>query len=355
VTRLSAAGYHAPAVDVVDLRSDTVTTPTPEMRRAMADAEVGDDVFGEDPTANALQERCAELFGKEAGLFVASGTMGNEVSIKALTSPGDEIVVEASSHILLHEVAAPAVVSGVLVRTIGSRNGVLDPEELASIIRAPTPFFSHTSLVCLENTHQTSGGRVVPVDATRAAAKVAHDRGCKVFLDGARIFNASVASGVPVRGLTADVDALSFCFSKGLGAPVGSMVLGSSEFIDRARKLRRMLGGGMRQIGVLCAAARVAVERMVDRLAEDHANARRLAEGVAEALPGSVDPGDVETNIVYVNLGEMSELAVSGAMWNDRVRVYPYGHGLLRAVTHKDVDTAGIDRAVAAFAKAVRA
>jgi threonine aldolase len=337
----------------VELRSDTFTKPSTAMRKAMAEAEVGDDVFGEDPTVNALQERVASLFGKEAALFVASGTMGNEVALRSLTEPGDEVVIEEHAHIVLHEVSAAATISHVLLRTVPSDRGALDPDVVAATIRPRTPLFAHTSLVCVEDTHQASGGSVWPLDALRAIAKVAHERDCRLYLDGARIFNAAVASGVPVADITADVDALSFCFSKGLGAPIGSMLVGSQDFVDRARKVRRMLGGAMRQVGVLAAAAAYALDNNVDRLDDDHARARRLAEGFADVLPGSVDPSAVETNIVYVDLGDRDELAVSGAMWESGVRVYPYGSHLLRAVTHLDVDDAGIDRAIAAFRDAL--
>ncbi|HJT37671.1 MAG TPA: GntG family PLP-dependent aldolase [Actinomycetota bacterium] len=333
----------------VELRSDTFTKPTPEMRRAMAEAEVGDDVWGEDPTANALQEQCAELFGKEAGLFVPSGSMGNEASIKALTNPGEEIIVEASAHVIEAEVGAPATISQVIVRALPGRRGVFDLDELADAIRPPSRFFTHTSLVCLENTHQGSGGAVVPIEAFRDMAKVARDRGVKVHLDGARIFNASVASGVHVREYAAEVDTLSFCFSKGLGAPVGSMMLGTKEVVDRARRVRKMLGGGMRQVGVLCAAARVALETGVERLAEDHANAKRLAIGIAEAWPGAIDPDDVETNILYVSTGDRDAEVTAGALKEKGVLVGPMGARRLRLVTHRDVDAAGIERAIDAF------
>ena len=333
----------------VELRSDTFTKPSPDMRRAMAEAEVGDDVFGEDPTVNALQERVADLFGKEAALFVASGTMGNEVALRSLTEPGDEVVIEEQAHIVLHEVGAPATISHVMLRPMPSTRGVLEPDALAAAIRPASPLFSHTTLVCIENTHQASGGSVWPLDALRAAAKVAHERDCRIYLDGARIFNAGVASGIAVSEFAAEVDALSFCFSKGLGAPIGSMLVGTQGFIDRARKVRRMLGGAMRQVGVLAAAAAYALDNNVDRLADDHVRARRLAEGFAAALPGCVDPGAVETNIVYVDLGDLDPLDVSGRLWERGVRIYPYGPGLLRAVTHLDVDDGGVERAIDAF------
>ena len=335
--------------EFVELRSDTFTKPTPEMRRAMADAEVGDDVWGEDPTANALQDQCAALFGKEAGLFVPSGSMGNETAIKALTNPGEEIIVEASAHVIEAEVGAPATISQVIVRALPGPRGVFDLDELADAIRLPSRFYTHTSLVCLENTHQGSGGAVVPIEAFRDMAKVARDRGIRVHLDGARIFNASVASGVHVREYAAEVDTLSFCFSKGLGAPVGSMLLGQKDVIDRARRVRKMLGGGMRQVGVLCAAAKVALETGVERLAEDHANAKRLALGIAHVWPGSIDPGDVETNILYVRTGDRDAEVTAGALKEKGVLVGPMGARRLRLVTHRDVDAQGIERAIDAF------
>jgi threonine aldolase len=339
----------------VELRSDTFTKPSPEMRRAMAEAEVGDDVFGEDPTVNALQERVAALFGKDAALFVPTGTMGNETAIRVMTNPGDEVVLDDAAHIVAFELGGAATISHVVLRTIRGERGVLDPDDVAATIKPPSSMFSHTTLVCVENTHNYGGGTVWPFDTFRAVAKVAHERDCMVFLDGARIFNASVASGVPVGDYAAEVDALSFCFSKGLGAPIGSMLVGSSEFVARARKIRRMLGGGMRQVGVIAAAAAYALEHNVERLAEDHANARRLAEGFADVLPGCVDPTAVETNIVFVEIGEWDALAVSGQMWEAGVHIYPTGPHRLRAVTHLDVDRDGIERAVVAFRDAIAA
>jgi threonine aldolase len=268
-------------MEIVELRSDTFTKPTPEMRRAMADAEVGDDVWGEDPTAIALEAHGAELFGKQAGLFVPSGTMGNEATMKALTRPGDELIAEETSHIVLYEHGAPSVISGVLIRVVRAPDGRMKADDVRAILAAANDHTSRPTLVWIENTHNFRGGRVVPLEDVRAVAEVAREFGARVFMDGARIFNASVASGTPVRDYAAEVDALSFCFSKGLGAPIGSMVVGPRDLVDEVRVIRQMLGGGMRQVGLLCAAARVAVDTMVDRLAEDHENARRLAEGVA--------------------------------------------------------------------------
>jgi threonine aldolase len=347
-----------PAVDWVELRSDTFTTPTPAMRRAMADAEVGDDVWGEDPTANGLQEQCAALFGKEAGLFVPSGSMGNEVSIKALTEPGDAIIVEANAHVVEHELGAPGAISGVLVRSVGSVRGAMDPDVVSATIGIPSPrysgFASAVTLVCMENTHGGHGGALVPLEAMKAVSNVARSKNAAVFLDGARIFNASIASGVSVADYAATADMASFCFSKGLGAPIGSMIVGSAEAVAKARWIRKMLGGGMRQVGILCAAAKIALETGVERLGQDHTNARRLADGFADALPGSVDPALVETNIVFCETQRYDAAAVTGAMWSEGVRVAPIGPHTFRAVTHRDVDAAGIERAIKAFAAAVR-
>ena len=343
-----------PGMDIVELRSDTFTRPTREMLQAMVEAELGDDVWRTDPTANALQDHCAALFGKEAGLFVPSGTMGNETSLRALTNPGDDVIVDARSHVVLFEQGAPGVISGVVLRTIDTPDGRLPLDTIRTLIASASEHTSRPSLVWLENTHASSGGRVLPLDHVRAVAALAHEHGLKVFLDGARIFNASVASGVPVRAYAAEVDALSFCFSKGLGAPIGSMILGTSELIERAWRIRQMLGGGMRQVGLLCAAARVAVDTMVDRLADDHANARRLAEGFAEALPGSIDPATVETNMVFIDVGPHDPEAIVAAMDADGIRVASFGPTRIRAVTNKEVDRAGIERAIASFAKAVR-
>ena len=340
-------------MEVVELRSDTFTTPTPEMRRAMADAEVGDDVWGEDPTAIALQEHCAAMFGKEAGLFVPSGTMGNEASLKALTRPGDEVIVESRSHIVLYERGGPAAISGAMLRTIDAPDGRLGATAVQGLIDAANEHTSRPTLVWIENTHNARGGRVAPLEPVRAVAKVAHDAGLRVFMDGARIFNAAVASGTPVADYAAQVDGLSFCFSKGLGAPVGSMVVGDADFIEAVRHTRQMLGGGMRQVGILCAAARVAIDTGVERLAEDHANARRLAEGFAAALQGSVDPSVVETNMVFVTVPVPDTERIVDAMAADGALVASAAPGVIRAVTHRDVSADGVERAIASFARAV--
>jgi threonine aldolase len=335
--------------EIVELRSDTFTKPTRAMRHAMASAEVGDDVWDEDPTTNALQQQCAELFGKEAALFVPSGSMGNEVCIKAQTQPGEEIIVEASSHVVEAEVGAPAMISQVMLHPLPSARGVFDLDELAAAIKPASRFFTHTALLCLENTHQASAGAVVQIEDFRAMSKVARERGIRVHLDGARIFNASVASGVHVREFGAEVDSLSFCFSKGLGAPIGSMVVADAETVQRARRVRKMLGGGMRQVGVIAAAARVALETGVERLADDHANAKRLAEGIASFWPEAIDPTQVETNILYLDTGDREAADIAKALEAHGVKAGVMGARRIRCVTHLDVDAAGVDRAIDAF------
>ena len=319
----------------------------------MAEAQVGDDAWGEDPTATALQERCAELFDREAALFMPTGTMANEASLKTLTRPGDSVVVESTSHIVLYEEGAPGLISGVLLRTLDAPDGAPPPEIVARLVDRSDSHGTSASLVWLEDTHNARGGRVVPIERLRAIADVAHAAGARVFLDGARLFNASVASGVPVAEFGRSVDALTFCFSKGLGAPAGSMVVGSGDFIGELHRSRRILGGAMRQVGVLCAAARVALETGVERLAEDHENARRLAAGFADALPDSVDLDAVETNMVFVEVGP-DVGGVVASMAADGVRVGQVGPTRFRAVTHRDVSRADVDRAIVSFARAVR-
>lgn len=324
----------------IDLRSDTVTQPTEEMRQAMARAEVGDDVYGEDPTINRLEELAAEKVGKEAALFVPSGTMGNQISVLTHTQRGDEVIVESEAHIYFYEVAGLAALSSVQVRLVKGVRGVLDPADVAAAIRPANIHFPRSALLCLENTHNRAGGTVTGVQRMRELAEVAHAHGLAVHLDGARIFNAAIALGVDVKELTAPVDSVMFCLSKGLSAPVGSLVAGPKEWIARARKYRKLLGGGMRQAGVLAAAGIVALEKMVDRLAEDHANARLLGEGLAQ-IPGiKLDLATVQTNMVTFEIEKpgldgaafVRELLVRG------VKANATGPRRIRFVTHKDVN-----------------
>jgi threonine aldolase len=342
--------------DIVDLRSDTLTLPTPEMREAMARAEVGDDVWGEDPTVQRLEALAAARLGKEAGLFVASGTMGNLVSVVAHTRAGQEVVLDLDSHIFNYEAAGGAVVGNVQMRPVATERGFLTPEQVQEALRPANIHIPPTGLVCLENTHNRHGGTCCAPEAIAAVAAVAHAAGVPVHLDGARLFNAAVALGREARAFAAPVDSVTFCVSKGLGAPVGSVVCGSAAFVEQARRVRKMLGGGMRQAGVLAAAGIVALEGMVDRLAEDHANARALAEAVA-TLPGlTVDLDSVQTNIVIVRVRRgdrgrsvaATEELVRGCAAR-KVKIHAMGPTAIRCVTHKDVDAEDTRRAIDAF------
>lgn len=340
---------------LLDLRSDTVTHPTAEMRRAMAEAELGDDVFGDDPTVIALEERAAELTGKEAGLFVPSGTMGNLVSQMAHVARGGEIITGSESHIVHDEAAGHAVVVGASARTVPARDdGTMDPQAIRDAFRDPTDAHEPLSaLVCLENTHGHSMGQPLTARYTAEVAAVAHERNVPLHVDGARIFNAVVALDTTARELLAAADSASFCLSKGLACPVGSIVVGRREFIWRARRARKLLGGGMRQVGVLAAPGLIALRDgprgMIERLAEDHLNARRLADELAQ-LPGisGLEPSRVRTNFVIFRVaspdaGTGPRAAFLDALARDGVLMVEYPHGQVRAVTHYGIETADID------------
>jgi threonine aldolase len=337
------------------LRSDTVTRPTAAMRGVIAEAVVGDDVFEDDPTVKELERLAAEMTGKQAGLFVPSGTMGNEIAVLAHTRRGDEAVVEADSHIYMYEAAGPAVLAGVQLAAIRGRRGVIALDDLKRAIR-PTDDVHQplTRLVCLENTHNRAGGVIYPIEAMREVRDLALEHGIKVHLDGARIFNASVASGRDAREYCALVDSVMFCLSKGLGAPIGSMVVGDADFILSARRYRKMLGGGMRQVGIIAAAGLYALRTNVARLQEDHVRARRLAEAVALIRGLAVDLGTVETNIVVIDVAGTG-LGVDDCMARlekQGVLIAGFGRARMRAVAHLDIDDADVDRAIAAFEKA---
>lgn len=334
--------------DWIDLRSDTVTRPTPAMRRAMAEADLGDDVLGDDPTVARLEEIAAAKVGKEAALFVPSGTMGNNIAIRIQTKPGDEILLDSEAHSLLYEVGAPAALSGVQTRQFRSRDGVPDSDEVAASIHAADLHAPGTALLVLENTHNRAGGTVIPLEVHRELYRLAKGRGLNVHLDGARIFNAAVASGVPAAEYAAQADTVSFCLSKGLGCPVGSLLCGTRPMIERARRVRKQFGGGMRQIGLLAAPGIVALETMIDRLAEDHARARRLAEGLAGLAGITVEGDRVQTNMVYFRT-ERPAAAVAEDLAVRRVRCLPVGLHRIRLVTHYDVDGEDIEAALAAF------
>lgn len=337
---------------MIDLRSDTVTLPTPRMREAMARAEVGDDVFGEDPTVNRLEAMAAERMGKEAGLFVVSGTMGNLVALLTHCGRGHEIILGDQSHTFLYEAGGPAVLGGIHPRTVPNQpDGTLRLDDIEAAIRPENPHFPRTRLICLENTHNRAGGAVLHPDYMARVRAIAEQHNLVIHLDGARIFNAAVALGVPATELTKDVDSVTFCLSKGLSAPVGSVLCGSEAFIYEARRTRKLIGGGMRQAGVIAAAGIVALEEMVDRLAEDHANAKHLAQGLA-ALPGiQIDPDTVETNIVIFELvrEDMTPAELSTRLRDHGVLLLPIEGRRLRAVTHYGIEAGDIDAALTAF------
>ncbi len=341
---------------VMDLRSDTVTRPTPEMRRAMAEAEVGDDVYGEDPTINRLEQRAAAIFGREASIFVPSGTMGNQIAVKLHTHHGQEVICDERGHIYNYEMAMLSAFSGCVVRLIQGEDGILTWAEVKKRIAPKIYYRAPTGLVALENTHNMAGGTVYPPEIADEICDGAHNAGLPVHLDGARIFNAAVALGKPVAEITRKFDSVMFCLSKGLGAPVGSLLVGSREFIDRARACRKMLGGGMRQAGILAAAGLIALEKMPARLAEDHANARFLADGLARVPGIKLDPSRVPTNIVVFDLSGtgMSSAELSRRLAERNVLMNGINPELMRLVTHMDVDRAACTRALEAIQEICR-
>lgn len=333
-----------------DFRSDTVTKPTEEMRRAMFEAEVGDDVLGDDPTVQKLEELAASIMGKEAGLFVPSGTMGNSIAVKMWTHELEEVIVEEKSHIYNMESTHMTFISRVTPRPLPSKRGSLDPELVRRHVRMPSVHTPRTSLICLENTHNNWGGSVVPIETFREIRKIAYEYNLKVHLDGARIFNASIASGVPVKEYAKYCDSVMFCLSKGLSSPVGSMLVADRQTIDYARRIRKALGGGLRQVGVLAACGIISLTRMVDRLREDHVRARRLAEAIHD-LPGiSLNPEEVETNIIifYFNHPRLTIPELLARLKEKGILALGVFGGV-RLVTHKDVNDEDVDRAIRAF------
>ena len=335
---------------IIDLRSDTVTKPSAEMRRAMAEAEVGDDVFIEDPTINKLQERAAEIFGRQAALFVPSGSMGNLTCILAQTRQGQEVICEESGHVYNYEMASMSAIGGVLPRLVPGEDGILSWQAISKAIRPKIYYRSQTALIALENTHNMAGGTVYPTKVSEEICDRAHDAGIRVHLDGARIFNAATYLGEDVADMTKKFDSIQFCLSKGLGAPVGSMIVGSREFIERCRSIRKMLGGGMRQAGVLAAAGLIALEKGSKRLQVDHDHAKLLATGLA-AIPGiTLNPAKVQTNIVIFNLktsGWSSSDFLQTLAKRDVLAV-PVDNERVRMVTHLDVDRNDVEKAAAA-------
>jgi len=320
---------------VIDLRSDTVTRPTVEMRAAMAAAEVGDDVYGEDPTVNLLEKRAAEVLGREAAIFVPTGTMGNQIALRLHTQHGQEVICEARSHVLDWEMAMMAAFAGCMPRTVAGDRGVMTWEQIREKISPPIYYRAQTGLIWLENSHNMAGGTVTPVEVLREIWAGAKEVGLPTHLDGARVFNAAVALGVSVAELTAGFDTVMFCLSKGLGAPVGSMLVGSAKNIERARVFRKALGGGMRQAGVLAAAGLIALEKMPARLHEDHANARLIAEAVAKCAGASVDLAGVHTNIVIFSVADAAK--VVAGLKAKGILASAIGATQVRVVTHFDV------------------
>ncbi len=335
-----------PAIPTIDLRSDTVTKPTPGMRAAVQAAEVGDDVVGEDPTVNRLQERVAAILGKEAALYVPSGTMSNQICVKVHTQPGDEMLCESTCHIYNFEAGGPAVLSGVTCRTLEGDYGILDVSQMEGKVRPANDHVVRTRLVALENTHNRGGGRVYPLDKIVAICEWARANGLQRHLDGARLWNAVVATGVAAAEWGRHFDSVSVCFSKGLGAPIGSALAGSREFVARARRIRKLFGGGMRQAGVAAAAAHYALDHHVDRLAEDHRNAQVIARAIADTPGLRLDPPIVETNLIWVevdpDLGTAADVAA--ALKQRGILVQVAGPHTVRACTHLDVSAAQAER-----------
>ena len=334
---------------IIDLRGDWAARPTDAMRKAMAEAEVGDDNSQEDPTVIELEERSAELMGKEAGLFVPSGTMGNLVSIMALAPYGSEIIAGNQAHAVIYEVGGYAAIGGHPIRTVpNDRFGMMDPASVRDAIRpSGNIHFPRTGLLLLENTHNLRGGGVMTVEQTRSLANVAHDAGVPVHVDGSRLFNAAAALGIPAKDLVADLDMASFCLSKALAAPVGSMVVGTTEQIARARQARKLLGGGMRQAGVIAAAGIIALEQMVDRIPEDHENARKLAYGLAD-IPGfTVDLETVQSNLVFADISEGKTGPEIGAtLEQNGIRINVFGPTRIRFALHYEITSADVDRVI---------
>ncbi|HEY0868106.1 MAG TPA: GntG family PLP-dependent aldolase [Fimbriimonas sp.] len=336
--------------DLVDLRSDTVTRPTPEMFEAMMSMPVGDDVLGDDPTVQELERLAADLMGKESGLFVPSGTMGNQIAIASHCKPGEAMIIEEEAHMLYYEVGGPALLAGVVSWTLPSRRGAMDPSQIERRFVKASIHTPGTTLLCLENTHNRAGGSIIPQPLMSEYRHVADRTGMKVHLDGARIFNASVAQRIPAKEIAQHVDSVNFCLSKGLRSPVGSVLCGPADFIERGRIWRKRLGGGMRQSGILAACGIVSLTKMVDRLAEDHARAMRTAEALADVPGLCVEPETVETNMVLVPT-EKPAVDIQQKLAQQGVLCLPVAANRLRLVFHADVDDAKTDRAIEAFRK----
>jgi threonine aldolase len=350
---LSPAADEAAIGDALrlDFRSDTITQPTQAMREAMRTAEVGDDVFGEDPSINALEARAAEIFGKEAAVMVTSGTQGNLLALLSLTHPGEEVIVEASAHLANHEVGGASRLGGLSVRPVVGSQGKISPEQVASSVRPENIHFARTTLLAIENTHNNAGGTILEVDEFDRLVEAARAHGLKVHVDGARIFNAAVGLGVEPTRMAQGADTLTFCLSKGLSAPVGSVLVSSHDVIDEARRFRKMIGGGMRQAGILAAAGLVALQTGVARLADDHRRARRLAEGLARVPGLDIDLTTVQTNIVRFDVAGMGLTSgdLAGGLAQHGVRISGGPGTGVRMVTHRHIDDESVDLALEAM------
>ena len=340
---------------IIDLRSDTVTRPSAGMRAAMAAAEVGDDVFGDDPTVNRLEERVADTLGKEAALYVPSGTMSNQICVKAHTQPGDELLCDLNCHIYNYEAGGPAVLSGVTCRTLDGDCGILELSQLEDKIRPQDSHLVHTRLVCLENTHNRGGGKIYPLEKIEAISRWARTGGLAMHLDGARLWNAIVATGIPAKTWAKHFDSVSVCFSKGLGAPLGSALAGPRAFVAKGRRIRKLFGGGMRQAGIAAAAALYALDHNIDRLAEDHKNARIIAQAIADTPGLHHYPAEIDSNLVWFRVDPDRATAKEVAMKlkDAGILVHIAGPQSLRACTHLDVSTAQIQRAAEAIRRSI--
>ena len=339
---------------MIDLRSDTVTQPTEDMRKAMMTAPVGDDVLGDDPTVSALEAYVAELLGKEAAVYMPSGTMTNQVALRSHTQPGDEVILEAEAHIYYYEGGGPAALSGLSCRLLPGKGGVFSAAAVEQSLRPADPHFPQTRLVCVENTHNRSGGRIFPIGTIWEIAEVCKQHNLQLHLDGARFWNACIATGLTEADYAAPFDTVSVCFSKGLGAPVGSALVGSAETMAKARRFRKMFGGGMRQAGIIAAGALYAVEKQRDRLAEDHENAQRLAQGLASIVGIEIDMSSVQTNIVNFDLPEYLADDVAKNLAQRDVAVLATGPHRIRAVTNLMVTRSQIDLALEAIAQSIK-
>ena len=340
----------------IDLRSDTVTKPSPAMLKAMMTTDVGDDVYGEDPTVNKLQQRVAKMFGKESALFVPSGTMGNEICIKAQTQPGDEIIVEQDSHIFVYETAAPSLLSGVQMLPIAGKSGNITVDQIKRAIRPKAYYLPPTKLICIENTHGRSSGSIIPIDEIKNIHALSREENINMHLDGARIWNASIASGVSLKEYAKYFDSVSVCFSKGLGAPVGSMIIGSNKFIEQSRIYRKIFGGGMRQVGILAAAALYALDKNILRLKEDHDKARFFATELNKLPILDINMSEVQTNMVITNIYRTgkSQKEILNLLKHKRLLLTPERDTSIRAVMHLDVSLEQVQNAVSIFQKLFR-